>query len=149
MKKSILTLISVLLLSTAIIAQDTTSTGSDIQGLTIQKIWEGVVTFWGYLNWVFIVAFIIVSGVFNMYVSAENKAPSMNWFRKVPMAIWVLLIGIVMACIFIFSYEIISKADITGLLWSIIFSMGIYKLGIDKLVKFLAEKFGLQFKKGL
>ena len=147
MKKSILTLISVLLLSTAIIAQDTTSTGSDIQGLTIQKIWEGVVTFWNYLNWVFIVAFIIVSGIFNMYVSAENKAPKLDWFRKVPMAIWVLCIGVIMACIFIFSYEIVGKADITGLLWSIIFSMGIYKLGIDKLIKWLATRFGLKFNK--
>jgi len=149
MKKSILTLISVLLLSTVIFAQDTTTVGDNIQGLTLQKIWEGVKIFWGYLNWVFIVAFIVVSGVFNMYVSAENKAPSMNWFRKVPMSIWVLCIGIIMACIFVFSYDIVGKADITGLLWSIIFSMGIYKLGIDKLIKFLAEKFGLQFKKGL
>lgn len=147
MKKSISALISVLLLSTAIIAQDITSTGSDIQGLTISKIWGGIVTFWSYLNWVFIVAFIIVSGIFNMYVSAENKAPKLNWFRKVPMAIWVLCIGMIMACIFVFSYEIVDKADITGLLWSIIFSMGIYKLGIDKLTNWIATKFGLKFSK--
>jgi heme/copper-type cytochrome/quinol oxidase subunit 1 len=144
--KKLLALTAVLLISLVALAQ-TDSTATDLQGLTISKIWGGIVTFWGYLNWVFIVAFIIVSGIFNMYVSAENKAPKLDWFRKVPMAIWVLCIGVIMACIFIFSYEIVGKADITGLLWSIIFSMGIYKLGIDKLIKWLATRFGLKFNK--
>lgn len=144
--KKLLALTAVLLISLVSLAQ-TDSTATDLQGLTISKIWGGIVTFWGYLNWVFIVAFIIVSGIFNMYVSAENKAPKLDWFRKVPMAIWVLCIGVIMACIFIFSYEIVGKADITGLLWSIIFSMGIYKLGIDKLIKWLATRFGLKFNK--
>lgn len=144
--KKLLALTAVLLISLVSLAQ-TDSTATDLQGLTISKIWGGIVTFWGYLNWVFIVAFIIVSGIFNMYVSAENKALKLNWFRKVPMAIWVLCIGVIMACIFIFSYEIVGKADITGLLWSIIFSMGIYKLGIDKLIKWLATRFGLKFNK--
>jgi len=144
--KRLLALTAVLLISLVSLAQ-TDSTATDIQGLTISKIWGGIVTFWSYLNWVFIVAFIIVSGIFNMYVSAENKAPKLDWFRKVPMAIWVLCIGVIMACIFIFSYEIVGKADITGLLWSIIFSMGIYKLGIDKLIKWLATRFGLKFNK--
>jgi len=144
--KKLLALAAVLLISLVALAQ-TDSTATDLQGLTISKIWGGIVTFWSYLNWVFIVAFIIVSGIFNMYVSAENKAPKLNWFRKVPMAIWVLCIGVIMACIFIFSYEIVGKADITGLLWSIIFSMGIYKLGIDKLIKWLATRFGLKFNK--
>jgi uncharacterized membrane protein len=144
--KKLLALTAVLLISLVALAQ-TDSTATDLQGLTISKIWGGIVTFWSYLNWVFIVAFIIVSGIFNMYVSAENKAPKLDWFRKVPMAIWVLCIGVIMACIFIFSYEIVGKADITGLLWSIIFSMGIYKLGIDKLIKWLATRFGLKFNK--
>lgn len=144
--KKLLALTAVLLISLVSLAQ-TDSTAIDIQGLTISKIWGGIITFWGYLNWVFIVAFIIVSGIFNMYVSAENKAPKLDWFRKVPMAVWVLCIGVIMACIFIFSYEIVGKADITGLLWSIIFSMGIYKLGIDKLIKWLATRFGLKFNK--
>jgi len=144
--KKLLALAAVLLISLVALAQ-TDSTATDLQGLTISKIWGGIVTFWSYLNWVFIVAFIIVSGIFNMYVSAENKAPKLNWFRKVPMAIWVLCIGVIMACIFIFSYEIVDKADITGLLWSIIFSMGIYKLGIDKLINWIATKFGLKFNK--
>jgi|GEM_PF-4545453 len=144
--KKLLALTAVLLISLVALAQ-TDSTATDLQGLTISKIWGGIVTFWSYLNWVFIVAFIIVSGIFNMYVSAENKAPKLDWFRKVPMAIWVLCIGIIMACIFIFSYEIVGKADITGLLWSIIFSMGIYKLGIDKLINWIATKFGLKFSK--
>ena len=144
--KKITSLFALLLISLAVLAQ-ADSTTTDIQGLTISKIWGGIVTFWGYLNWVFIVAFIIVSGIFNMYVSAENKAPKLDWFRKVPMAIWVLCIGVIMACIFIFSYEIVGKADITGLLWSIIFSMGIYKLGIDKLINWIATKFGLKFNK--
>jgi uncharacterized membrane protein len=144
--KKLLALTAVLLISLVSLAQ-TDSTATDLQGLTISKIWGGIVTFWSYLNWVFIVAFIIVSGIFNMYVSAENKAPKLDWFRKVPMAIWVLCIGVIMACIFIFSYEIVGKADITGLLWSIIFSMGIYKLGIDKLIKWLATRFGLKFNK--
>lgn len=144
--KKLLALTAVLLISLVALAQ-TDSTATDLQGLTISKIWGGIVTFWSYLNWVFIVAFIIVSGIFNMYVSAENKAPKLDWFRKVPMAVWVLCIGVIMACIFIFSYEIVGKADITGLLWSIIFSMGIYKLGIDKLIKWLATRFGLKFNK--
>lgn len=144
--KKLLALTAVLLISLVSLAQ-TDSTATDLQGLTISKIWGGIVTFWSYLNWVFIVAFIIVSGIFNMYVSAENKALKLNWFRKVPMAIWVLCIGVIMACIFIFSYEIVGKADITGLLWSIIFSMGIYKLGIDKLINWIAIKFGLKFNK--
>jgi len=147
MRKIMFALIGVLLISVAVFAQDVSTTNDDIQGLTIQKIWEGVVTFWGYLNWIFIVAFIMVSGVFNMYVSAENKAEKLNWFRKLPMAIWVLIIGVVMAGIFIFSYNIVTKQDITGLLWSIIFSMGIYKLGIDKFISWIAAKLGLQLRK--
>jgi len=145
--KKLLALTAVLLISLVSLAQ-TDSTATDIHGLTISKIWGGIVTFWSYLNWVFIVAFIIVSGIFNMYVSADNKAPKLNFFRKVPMAIWVLCIGVIMACIFIFSYEIVGKADITGLLWSIIFSMGIYKLGIDKLIRWVAGKFGFKLQYG-
>ena len=70
----------------------------------------------------------------------------MNWFRKVPMAVWVLCIGIIMGGIFVFSYDVATKQDITGLLWSIIFSMGIYKLGIDKFIKWLASKLGFSFE---
>jgi len=90
--KKLLALTAVLLISLVALAQ-TDSTATDLQGLTISKIWGGIVTFWSYLNWVFIVAFIIVSGIFNMYVSAENKAPKLDWFRKVPMAVWVLCLS--------------------------------------------------------
>ena len=75
----------------------------NLEEFTLSKIWEGVKEFWSFLNWLFIVAFIVVSAVFNMYVSAENKGASLNWFRKVPMAVWVLLIGLILGLIFIFT----------------------------------------------
>ena len=145
--KKLLTFLAIMAIGIIVFAQDTSNVSKDIQSLTVSKIWEGVVTFWSYLNWVFIVAFIIFSGIFNMYVSAENKAGWLNWFRKVPMAIWVCLIGIMLALIFIFIFDITSKRDIAGLFFSIVFSMGIYKMGIDKFINWLATKFGLQLKK--
>lgn len=118
-----------------------------LQGMALEKIGQALQIFWGYLNWVFIVAFIVFSGIFNMYVNAENKAASMNFFRKLPMAVWVFIFGILLALLFIYAFDIKTKQEITGLIFSILFSMGIYKIGIDKIFKWVAEKLGLQLKK--
>lgn len=142
--KKIMFLFCLMLLSINLFSQESTP---DLNSLTISKIWGGVLEFWNNLNWVFIVIFIVISGIFNMYVTAENKAISMNWFRKIPMAIWVLLIGIFLGISFVFIYDLKTKQEIFGILLSIIFSMGIYKLGIDKFIKWVASKFGLEFKK--
>jgi purine-cytosine permease-like protein len=127
-------------------AVQSSPSGDDLEKITVDKIWDGVRQFWDYLNWLYIVAFIVISGVFNMYVSAENKALSLNKMRKVPMAVWVLLIGVLLATIFVFTFDIKTIKGIVSLLFSLFFAMGIYKVGIDRFIKYLAEKFGLKFQ---
>lgn len=146
MKKIIYFILFMLVCVFSFAQSDSSSTQGDVQGLTLTHIWEGVVTFWSYLNWVYIVAFILFSGIFNMYVSAENKAPGLNWFRKVPMALWVILIGAFLALIFVFVFDVNTKQSIAGLFFSLFISMGIYKLGIDKFIKWVAGKLGFQLK---
>ena len=146
MKKIIYFILFMLIGICAFSQTDTTSTTGDIQGLTLKSIWQGVVVFWSYLNWVYIVAFIIFSGIFNMYVSAENKAVWLNWFRKVPMAIWVIVIGIALALVFITVFDVNTKKGIAGLFFSLFISMGIYKIGIDKFIRWVAGKLGFQLK---
>ena len=162
MKKLMILLVSMLLFGCAM-AQNPPDTGkvampistvtpqaaqNDVNQEFLQKIWGGLLDFIGYLNWGFIVAFIIFSGIINMYAKAENKAGWLNWLNKIPTAIWILLFGILLAILWWWGILAVKgKQEAIGLLFSIFFAMGVYKMGVDKLINWIAQRLGFQLPK--
>lgn len=144
----ILSLILVLftvVITVPVIAADTTMVKDVPENVSTQIVtsfWDGVIEFWGMLDMLFIVTFIILSSGLNFYSLAENKASWLNFLRKVPTTIWVLIFGFIIAILFwalLDRYN--SREDVMGLIMSIFVSMIIYKIGINRLLQWAFQKF--------
>lgn len=100
---------------------------------------KAVQDFWQMLDKLYIVIFIITSGIINMYMKADNKAPWLNWLRKIPAALWVFIYGIILGTMIYWLKGYAGKEKIAGIIFSLFISMGIYKLGISMVFKWFAK----------
>jgi len=97
------------------------------------------------LNYLFIAIFIVSAWLINDTADAENAVKWMNWWSKVPKILRSLIIGAVWIVIFIWVFRYTAREEIFGLILSLLASMVIYKVGIDKLLRWLSVKSGMKF----
>ena len=113
----------------------------------INGIKKGTFTFISLINWLFIVVFIVITWLFNDTVDAKNTATKLNWFSKIPKMLRSFLMGILIAVIFYWVFGYNTRIDIFALFCSLISGMVLYKIGIDKIFKFISEKYlGFKFE---
>lgn len=112
------------------------------------NLYEGLEQFYGYVNWLFIIVFILSAWIMNDSIEAKNKVIKLNWFEKIPKIIRSLFIGIIWAVFFYWAFGYDNRKEVTGLVFSMLMSMVLYKCGIDYILKLISKKIlGFDFSK--
>lgn len=99
-----------------------------------------------YIDWLFMIVFIIITWLTSKSASATNMASWLNWLAKVPNLLIALGIGLILTVIFYYLFDYSGKEGIRTMLMSLLFSLVVYKIGIDKFLKWLFGKIGLKFE---
>lgn len=110
----------------------------------MENLTEALDQFASNLNLVFVISFILLTWVFNTTVSAKNFGKGFTFFEKIPKILRVLVLGVVLVIIFVFVGGYSSKEDIFALFLSMIASMVIWKIGVEKIFKLITEKIGIK-----
>lgn len=111
-----------------------------MENLFLNNLLEGLRQFFEAANWVFIVCFMLLTWLFNSYTDSDKKAGWLTFLSKIPKAVRTLILGIVLAWIFAWLFDLKTKEQFSSLFFSIIIAMVIWKIGIDKMFKWLAQK---------
>jgi len=111
-----------------------------MEELVWQNLQEGFKTLLGYIEWVYMVVFILVTWLFNSYTFSKSKAGHLNVLQRIPPHVWAVIIGMLLAIFWVWGFDCNSKDCIVGLFFTLIFAMVIYKFGIGKLLEYAAKK---------
>lgn len=97
-----------------------------------------------YIDYLFILIFIITAFIINLFISADGLANSLNWMRKWKSG-WIFIWGILLTVAFIYLFNYNGKLEIFGLVFSLMISMGLYKVvGLDAAMRAILGKLGLK-----
>lgn len=143
-------LISILLfsmLSLVVFCQAVPADTAPGDTLLINNLFDAVKQIFSYVNWVFLIIFIVVTWLINDVTDAENCAQWLTWFSKIPKVIRVLIFGVLQIMFFAWAFEATARIELFKLMLSLLFSMVVYKIGINKFLKAISTRlFGLKFE---
>lgn len=143
MKRFILTLVSLTLFYTIGFSQVL----SDGEMIAVNNLLEGFKIIFSYINWVFLIIFIVVAWLINDITDAKNIASWLLWLKPIPKAIRALIVGILLIILFTWVFKLKTPFEIFKLIISLLFSMVVFKIGIDKVLKAISTRlFGLKFE---
>jgi len=141
MKKLISFLIIMLVaFSYAAFSQDASTTQENFNSGIVQSIYQSVQTFLKYLNFTFIITFILAAWIINDSIDAENFANNAAFLNKIPRVIRSFFIGLGIAAIFIWGFQYSKRIEVMSLFFSILVSMVIYQIGIKNFLRFISER---------
>lgn len=105
-----------------------------MEELFISKFWDAVKEFFDSINWLFMLIFMIITWLVNASLQLKKLEDRtlQSWF--------VLVIGVGLAILYAYLYDIWDKPGIAGLLYGILAGMVIWKLGISKFEEFIKNK---------
>lgn len=109
----------------------------------ISQILSGITQFFQSVNWLFVIVFIVVSWLLNEGTESESSFRWLNWLKKIPKAWRTFMGGLILAVLFAFLYDIRSKIDFASLIYSLLVSMVIWKLGINTFFTWFKSKIWL------
>jgi hypothetical protein len=131
------------------VAKDTTVTDvqipTEVKEATWTQVWDAVLLVIDNIQWLFLVLFISIIGIMEMYIRATNKAPWLSWLNKVPIGLWVFILGVIFGGFYWWVFGLHTKQEFFWLLITLCFTMGVYKIGIDKLFKLIGQKLGFSY----
>lgn len=136
---------------TAAMVTQSVSTVPEISGpieqTIIQSIQEGFLNFLRMVNWLFVVVFIILAWLINDTAESTNKYTTwLNWWSAIPKAFRTLIAGFILIAIFAWAFDYNTKQEITEMLFGIIVSMVIYKIGIKQFLTWVSQRLGFKFE---
>lgn len=165
MKKAILFLSFMVAMVLSVVAQDSTAVSTTVTDVTavtstpsaevgdniieetvFESIINGAMEFLGMINWLFVVVFIIVAWLMNDTAEATNGASWFSWWAKIPKVLRTLIAGVLLMGAFVFLFDYRTKPEITEMLFGIVMSMVIYKIGLDKFLRWISQKLGVKFE---
>lgn len=139
MKKLILlTIMAFFLAAIAAIGQDSNS--AVIEQNISNNIKDALIEFGQFLNYIFIITFILIAWVINDSIDAENFGSNTTFLNRIPRVLRSLIIGVLIAFVFIWGFEYNKRIEIMSLFFSLIVSMVIYQVGIKKALRFISER---------
>jgi hypothetical protein len=108
----------------------------------LNNLLGGLKLFFAYANWFFIGALIFIGWVLNLYTDNENskRRKKPQFIRRIPRAYRILLLGSIIGAFFIFVLGFNTKEEVVKLVFSIFIAMGIYKLGLHRILDKKHEK---------
>lgn len=110
----------------------------------MNNLTDALLQYMNSLNVIFIITFILVTWLVNTTIDAKNFATKLNFFQKIPKILRVLFLAMILGAIFILLGDYRSKDEIFALFLSVVTSMVIWKIGIDKIFKIIVGKLGIQ-----
>lgn len=99
-----------------------------------------------YINYLFIIIFIITSFTINLFISADSLFSSINFMQKWKSG-WIFIWGLFLIGLFIYLFDYKDKLEVFGIFLSLFIAMSLYKVvGLDKLMSVVLNKFGLKLQ---
>lgn len=121
---------------------DTTAVQESLTG----NIKDGILTFIYFVNWLYMVVFVLSAWLINDSTESTNKLTKfMSWFNGVPKAARSFCIGILWMVIFGWGFRYDTRLDVMSLIFSLILAMVIYQYGVKKILEWISKKIGLKF----
>ena len=104
----------------------------------ITQLTDGFMLFSQMINWLFIVVFIIMAWITNDSAEANNAHSWFSWYAKIPKVLRTLIFGILLALLFAWTFEYSQRLDVFKMLMSILLGMVVFKIGIEKALRFIS-----------
>ena len=123
----------------------TGSPSQDIEKTIVDHFVQAVKDFLGYVDWLFMVVFIVITWLINGAVCDKNKFGWLDWMQKIPRLLIALGIGLILTVAFYYLFDYSGIIGIRTMLMSLLLSMVVYKIGIDKFLKWIFGKIGIKF----
>lgn len=127
------------------ITQTTNTTVENIEKSTLTEMISAVSQVLQLINWVFYIILIGCASVLNEAIEAENCAVQLNFMKKIPRGARTLFLGIFFLFLFIWAYSIKDRMSIFSLIITIFACMISLSIGLNKIIRFISERFGLRF----
>ena len=144
--KKFISILLLSMLSLVVFCQAVPAESAPGDALLINNLFDAVKQILSYVNWVFLLIFIVVTWLINDVTDAENAALWLTWFSKIPKVIRVLVFGILQILFFAWAFKATDRLELFKLVLSLLFSMVAYKIGINKILKAISTRlFGLKF----
>ena len=106
----------------------------------IAQLWAGIETFFASINWLFLVVFVTITWLLNEGTDSCASFKWLNWLQGIPRKWRTIISGLLMALIFAYLYDLRTKVEIAGLIYSIILGMIIWKLGLDSFFEWFKQR---------
>ena len=107
-----------------------------MEELFIKQVWEAIVLLFGSIDWFFVVVFMALTWLILEAVNLQET----KWKKSI-VTLFVAVLGVVLASLYAYVYDVAGKADIADLFYSVMMGMIVYKIGIDKLFELIKNKF--------
>ena len=127
--------------------ENASETDYNLQGDVKYSFWKAIKAFIYFIYWLFVVVFILLAWLINDTAAAKNKLTWFSWFDKIPKTLRSLGIGLLLAALFYWGFGYSGRTEVMSLIFSVIVTMVIYKIGIDKVLKWISKRFfGINFE---
>lgn len=117
----------------------------DIETDVIADIKAAIMTIIGYIDWVLMITFLAICWLTLPLSEGTNIAKWFDWWAKIPKLLQSLIIGIVVTCIFWFLFDYSGKAGLITAFFTLLLDLVLYRIGIDKAIKWIFSKLGVKF----
>jgi hypothetical protein len=110
-------------------------------------LWNGVLSFLGYVNWLYVVAFMLSAWIFNDTIDSAN--PGTRWadfLKGFPKILRSLAVGILWILIFWWGFKYGSRGEVLALVFSMLLSSFLYQIGLNKVFRWVSSKLGFKFE---
>lgn len=142
MKKQILLLILIVLSCLPIFAQG----NLEAETFTFSAITEAVKIFVMSVNWLYVLSFMLLSWLVNDGTEAQNATTFLNFLSHISKTTRTLIVGTLLILVFSYFFSYNTRSDVFKMLLSLLLSMVIYKLGINKVFAFISSRIGFKFE---
>ena len=113
----------------------------DLSGEIKYGFWNAIKAFIAFVNWLFVIVFILLAWLINDTAENKNGANWFNWFNRIPKILRSLGIGLLLAAVFYWGFNYHHRQEVMGLMFSIVVTMVIYKIGVDKVLRWVSKTF--------
>lgn len=120
--------------------------GPAIEKSIVDHFYGAIIAFVNYVNWLYLVVFMLLTWLVGDYSQATNKAQWLSFLSKLPRLLLAAIVGILLIGVFYWGFDYSGKEDVMKMLFSILTALVIYKIGINRVFAWLSKKLGLKFE---
>jgi hypothetical protein len=104
----------------------------------ISAFWNELQSFAGYINWHFMLVFMIAAWLMNDMAEAEN-VPVLGWWSRIGKYWRTLYIGILLIPLFYWGFRYHDRMDIMKMLFAILMGLAAYRFGIGRIFRIISQ----------